>query len=93
MIANGDAAAAVRRFVLERVHLSLSAVGLTPETTPDDYDLLASGVIDSFGIIELIADIEERFDVALEFDDVEPDVVTVVGPLSRYVAGLIEQRQ
>jgi acyl carrier protein len=82
----------VRTFVLDRVELPLSAVGLTPDTTPDDYDLLASGVIDSFGIIELIADIEDQFDVALEFDEIEPSVVTVVGPLSQYVAGLIERR-
>jgi acyl carrier protein len=84
--------AEVRTFLLSRVELPLEAVGLTPESTPDDYDLLAAGVIDSFGIIELIGDLEDRFDVTLEFDDVQPEVVTVVGPLSQYVAGLVERR-
>jgi acyl carrier protein len=87
-----NGAAEVRLFVLDRVELPLSAVGLTAETTPDDYDLMAAGVIDSFGIIELIADLEERFDITLEFDDVQPEVVTTIGPLSQYVAGLIERR-
>jgi acyl carrier protein len=82
----------VRTFLLSRVALPLEAVGLTPDSTPDDYDLLASGVIDSFGIIELIGDLEDRFDVTLEFDEVQPEVVTVVGPLSQYVAGLVERR-
>jgi acyl carrier protein len=83
-------AEAVRAFVLEQVAESLSAKGLTPVATPTDYDLLSEGVIDSFGIIELIGAIEQHFGVTLDFEDVDPDTVTVLGPLSEHVATLVK---
>jgi acyl carrier protein len=86
-----DGAEQVRLFVLDRVRVPLAAWGLTPETTPDDYDLLTSGVIDSFGMIELIGDLEQHFGVTLNFEEVPPEVVTVLGPLSQHVAGLLGQ--
>jgi acyl carrier protein len=85
-------AAEVRSFVLASVEQPLAAKGLTPANTPDDFDLFTEGVIDSFGIVELIGDLEDRFRVTLDFDGLDPDVVTIVGPLSRYVADLIDQR-
>jgi acyl carrier protein len=91
MMPNGSAAD-VRQFVLTRVEQPLAAKGLTPGETPHDYDLLSEGIIDSFGIIELIADLEDQYQVELDFDDVEPETLTVVGPLSEYVAGLVGQR-
>jgi acyl carrier protein len=85
-------AAEVRRFVLARVEPSLAALSMTVTDTPHDYDLLAAGVIDSFGMVELIGDLEDRFGVELDFEDVEPETLTVVGRLSDYVAGLVEHR-
>ena len=83
----------VRGFVLDHLERDLAAAGRTPESTPDDYDLLAEGVIDSFGIVDLISAVEERFGVVLDFNEVDPDTVTVVGPLSAYVAQLVERRR
>jgi acyl carrier protein len=88
-----SAADTVRRFILERVEPELAADGLTSRETPDDYDLLAEGVIDSFGIVDLIGALEERFDVRLDFEGVDPDEITVIGPLSAYVASLIEHQR
>ena len=84
--------AEVRSFMLRRVEQPLSAKGLTPEDTPDDFDLFTEGIIDSFGIIELIGDLEERFRVTIEFDDLDPDAVTVVGALSQHVSELIDRQ-
>ena len=85
-------AEAVRMFVLEYLERDLLAAGQTPESTPDDFDLLAAGVIDSFGIVDLISTVEQRFGVTLNFKEVDPDTVTVVGPLSTYVAELVERQ-
>lgn len=82
----------VRTFILRRLEDELAANGLTPGETPEDYDLLFEGVIDSFGIVELIAEIEDRFDVTLDLEQLDPDVVTVVGPLAAYVARVIEEQ-
>jgi acyl carrier protein len=92
MTESGATSADVREFFLARLEGPLSAKGLAPSETPLDYDLLSEGIIDSFGIIELIGDLEDRFRVTLDFDEVEPETFTIVGPLSEYVADLIERR-
>ena len=83
----------VRMFILERLERELATEGMSPQDTPDDFDLLAEGMIDSFGIVDLISAIEHRFEVRLDFDGLDPDAITVVGPLSAYVASLVEQQQ
>jgi acyl carrier protein len=78
---------AVRAFVLETLSEPIQRLGLAPEQVPDEFDLLTSGVIDSFGVIELIGEVNERFELDLDFEEMDPEGLTVLGPFSRYVAG------
>jgi acyl carrier protein len=73
-------AAEVRDYVVR-------SLDLAPDT-PDDFDLLTSGVIDSFGVIELITDVNERFGLDIDFEELDPEGLTVVGPFSRHVAAM-----
>ena len=75
----------VRAFVLGRHESLLLVQGLTPNDVPDDFDLREHGMIDSFGVLELIGAIEEQFGITIDFEDLDPEEMTVVGPLSRYV--------
>jgi acyl carrier protein len=75
----------VRGVVLERVASGLSAKGLRPDQLPDDFDLLLEGVIDSFGLLELISHVEDRFGLELDFADLDADDLTALGPFCRYV--------
>ena len=75
----------VRSFVLENLSDRLGAVGLTPEEVPDDFDLLGTGVIDSLGILEIVASLEERFGLQVDFEQLDPERLTVIGPFSEYV--------
>jgi acyl carrier protein len=63
----------------------LRDLGLSPETLADDLDLHEAGVIDSFGLIELIAEVEERFEIEIDFEHLDPEHLTRVGPLSRFI--------
>ncbi|MCH5270297.1 MAG: hypothetical protein J1E83_06055 [Lachnospiraceae bacterium] len=38
-----------------------------------DRDLLASGILDSFGIVDMVVELEETFDTVIEIDLVTPD--------------------
>jgi acyl carrier protein len=76
----------VRRLVLERLAEPLGRLGLRPDQVPDDFDLLTSGLIDSFGLVELITDVEERFGLEVDFEQLDPEGLTVIGSFSRYVA-------
>ena len=75
----------VRAAVLARVAPKVRAKGLEPETLPDDFDLLAEGVIDSFGLLELIGELERSLGVELDFEDVDPDDMTLLGPFVKFV--------
>lgn len=76
----------VRSLVLSSVETQLAALGLKPEDTPDDFDLLTQGVIDSLGILELIANVETHLGITIDFEDLTPEDLTIVGPFCRYVA-------
>ena len=75
----------VREEILQRVVEQLAAKGLTPSDVPASFDLLLEGVIDSFGVVELITWLEERFAVEFDFDELSADDLTKVGPLAAYV--------
>lgn len=74
-----------RDAILDHVQEQLAAKGLTPSDVPASYDLLLEGVIDSFGVVELILLLEQRFGVEFDFDELEPDEITRVGALAGYV--------
>lgn len=75
----------VRAFIAESLDEGLRAAGADPAALPDDYDLHAAGVIDSFGILELIGELEERFGLDIDYEQLDPEELTVVGPFARYV--------
>jgi acyl carrier protein len=76
----------VRLFLGELLSEPLENAGLDPRALDDDLDLHASGVIDSLGLIEVIGEIEARFDLEIDFEELDPDQLTVVGPFCEFVA-------
>jgi acyl carrier protein len=53
---------------------------------PDNCDLLLSGLIDSLGLLELVMAIQERFGREIDFEALDPEHMTEVGPLCRFVS-------
>ena len=78
--------AGIRRFILDKYREPIGAIGLIPETLADDFDFLLNGVIDSFGILEMISAIEKEFGTQLDLETLDAEQITILGPLSRYVA-------
>jgi len=76
----------VRAFVLETLAAPMAESGVDPATAGDDLNLLTGGIIDSFGLLELIAAVNERFGVEVDFEDLDPEGLTVLGTFSAYVA-------
>lgn len=76
----------VREIVTAAVNAQLAGVGLEKQALPDDLDLLSSGVIDSFGLLELIGAVEDRLGIEIDFEQLDAEQLTVVGPFCRYVA-------
>lgn len=75
----------VKSVILAHLAQSISELGLQPGGLSDDFDLLTSGVIDSLGIIELIGAIEQELGLVLDLSELDPENLTRLGPLSRYI--------
>jgi acyl carrier protein len=75
----------LRAFVLDHVGTELRAIGMAPADVPDSFDLLTEGVIDSLGLMDLVAALEQRFGVRTDFDDLAADDLTVLGSLCAYI--------
>jgi acyl carrier protein len=76
----------LRKFLLTRYCEPITAMHPDGVELPDDFDLLLSGVIDSFGIIEMISAIENEFQIQLDLAMLDAEDITRIGPLTRYVA-------
>ncbi len=88
-IAESSAAAAARLKILDFCGPALAACGVDPVSATDDLDLRASGAIDSLGFVELVVELEETFGVELDLEQVDPEALTVLGPLSGHVGAQV----
>jgi len=75
----------VREFLLRRYSEPITAMQINITEIPDDFDFLLSGVIDSFGILEMISAIEDEFLIELDLALLDAEDITRIGPLARYV--------
>ena len=78
----------VRRFLITEVAARLTSQGrkIEPAEISDDTDLLLGGFIDSFGLLELAAALGDFCGVELDFSELDPDELTIVGPLCDFAA-------
>jgi acyl carrier protein len=76
----------VRQFLLAKYSEPIKALGLDPVEVPASFDFLLSGVIDSFGILEMISAIEDEFRIRLDLAALDAEQITILGSLSQYVA-------
>ena len=57
-----------------------------PAVLPDDCDLLLSGVVDSLGMLELITAFQDYCGREIDFEQLDPEQMSVVGPLCDFVS-------
>jgi acyl carrier protein len=77
----------VRSFLKDYLGQRLKADGRAAfEDLPEDRDLLLSGMIDSIGLLDLVAALQEFAGHEIDFEILDPEEMTIVGPLCRFVA-------
>lgn len=72
---------AIKQFLVEEFLPDVGTDDLT-----DDHDLLSDGVIDSLGVLKLIAWVEDRFQLAVGDADLDPDNFRSVAAIDAFIA-------
>lgn len=76
----------VRNVVVELFGDSFRAHGFEPSHVPADCDLLGMGIIDSLGVVRMVAAIEEEAGGEIDFEALDFEDMTVLGKFCDYVA-------
>lgn len=83
----------IRRFLQQYiVEKSVAAGREKPGELADDCDLLLSGMIDSLGLLDLMSALQQHCQHEINFEALDPEQLTVVGPLCRYVSEQLAAR-
>lgn len=76
----------IRTYVMNYLSESITAKELDRMQINDGFDFLGVGVIDSLGVIEMIAAMEQHFQITVDFEQMDPEKFTILGCFCRYVA-------
>ena len=77
----------VRKFLESYLTQRLKAQGRElPADFSEDCDLYLSGLLDSLGIVELTAALSTYHGRQIDFEELDPENLAVVGPLCRFVS-------
>jgi acyl carrier protein len=77
----------VRKFVETFLMHRLSNQGRdTSIVLAEECDLLLSGLIDSLGVLELLTALGNQCGKDIDFETLDPEEMTIVGPLCRFVS-------
>jgi acyl carrier protein len=93
MIAHEPTPEEVRLFLVKRYAAQLEAQGRRSEELPDNFDFLLEGIVDSFGILEMVSAVEKEFGIEIDMAGLEAEEMTLLGPFARYVAEQIGSKK
>jgi acyl carrier protein len=79
----------LQQYILEK---AIAGGRDTPGELADDCDLLLSGMIDSLGLLDLMSAIQQHCQREIDFEALDPEQLTVVGPLCRHVSEQLASR-
>ncbi len=79
-------AADIKDFLLEHLSGAIAARGLDPGDIADDLDLFDAGIVDSLGVIEMAAAVEQHFRIVVDLEPMDPTQLWLLGPFSRFIA-------
>jgi D-alanine--poly(phosphoribitol) ligase subunit 2 len=70
----------IKQFIVEEFMPDVPA-----EELDSNFDLLTGGVVDSLGLLKVVAWLEEEFDVAVDESELGPDSFRTVAAIKEYV--------
>lgn len=83
-----DITARIRELLAPR----LNRLGLTEKDITDSDNLMKQGVLDSLTLIEFVADLEEAFDIEMDFDEVDLTAFTSIEAMAVIIIKQLHQK-
>ncbi len=80
MAADSQISSTLKRFILDELAPEVDSADLQ-----DDDSLLDSGILDSFGIMSLLAFIEQEYGVEVPAEDIEPENFETIAAIAQTV--------
>ena len=78
----------VRSVVISSLSDAILKAGYDPATTPDSFNFLQRGVIDSFGFMDLLEELEDKLGISIDLTALESEDLATVGGLARQLGKL-----
>jgi len=75
-----ETTAKIKAFIVEEFMPDVS-----PDELEDDFDLLTGGVVDSLGLLKVVAWLEDEFDIGVDDSELGPDSFRTVAAIKEYV--------
>lgn len=82
---NRCTSANLQAFLLARYKEHFDRLSIDVATVGRDFDFLERGVIDSLGLLDLIGAIETEFGITVDLENLDPEQLTILGPLCDYI--------
>jgi acyl carrier protein len=77
----------LRVIAVNFIRPDLERHGMDAENLDDETDLLATGIIDSFGFLDLMSEIEEKSGLSIELEEIDPALMSKLSGLIRGFLG------
>jgi acyl carrier protein len=76
----------VKEYILEAISERLMLFDVKTSEVTDGFDLVKSGMLDSMAFVDLVSNIEEEFDIEIDFEKVADDpALTSMGGLVKII--------
>lgn len=69
----------LKSFIEQKIAEKADMLGFEPPALTEDFHLTGSGVFDSMDFFGLITDVEEEFQIEIDFTEHDPNVFTTLG--------------
>jgi acyl carrier protein len=76
----------VKEFIIEYLSRKNAEMISLEDSINDDFDFFQAGIIDSMGLLEMINAMEDRFSINVDFEQMDPNLFTILGPFCHYVS-------
>ncbi|MBX7165601.1 MAG: acyl carrier protein [Pirellulales bacterium] len=75
----------IKQFLCQHLRRKLAKAGI--DDPADNLSLTESGLVDSFGLLEIVMAVQDKFGIQVDVSEVDIEAFTTVGGFCRIVSG------